>query len=306
MYRVMTSLCIPIFLAGLVFAAEPGSSTKNEQEIRKTVEAYVNAYNQGDATALAPHWSRKGEFVSASGERLKGRDKIKPALEKYLKDNKGIQLKVALYDVEFKSRDRSVAKGIALVQRQGDEPEETHFTATHVKEEGNWKLSSVDEEESAVPFATIAQLGQLEWLMGDWVDKDEDATVETSFRWAKNYGFINGTFRVIVGGRLDVEGTQVIGWDPAAKTIRSWVFDSNGGFAEGTWSGSENRWTVKLKSILPDGRKASSVNVYTYVDPGSFSWQSIGREVDGELLPNINPVTVVRKEVRSAVSGATR
>ncbi len=91
MYRVMTSLFIPLFLAGLVFAAEPGSSTKNEQEIRKTVEAYVQAYNLGDGAALASHWSRKGEFVSASGERLKGRDKIKPALEKFLQDNKGIQ-----------------------------------------------------------------------------------------------------------------------------------------------------------------------------------------------------------------------
>jgi uncharacterized protein (TIGR02246 family) len=302
----MTSLFIPLFLAGLVFAAEPGSSTKNEQEIRKTVEAYVQAYNLGDGAALASHWSRKGEFVSAFGERLKGRDKIKPALEKFLQDNKGIQLKVALYNVEFKSPDRAVSNGIALVERKGDEPEETHFTATFVKEEGNWKLSSIDEEESSVPFATIAQLGQLEWLMGDWVDKDEDATVETSFRWAKNYGFINGTFRVIVDGKLDVEGTQVIGWDPAAKTIRSWIFDSNGGFAEGVWSGNENRWTIKLKSILPDGRKASSVNVYTYVDPGSFTWQSTGREVNGEPLPNIDPVTVVRKEIHSAVSGAAR
>ena len=29
--------------------------------------------------------------------------------------------------------------------------------------------------------------------------------------------------------------TQRIGWDPAAKQIRSWEFDSEGGFGEGTW-----------------------------------------------------------------------
>ena len=75
----------------------------------------------------------------------------------------------------------------------------------------------MEEEESSVPIATIAKLGELEWLIGDWVDQDDDASVETTFRWTKDYAFINGTFRVTVGDRVDLEGTQVIGWDPCGK-----------------------------------------------------------------------------------------
>ena len=73
----------------------------------------------------------------------------------------------------------------------------------------------------------------------------------------------------------DLEGTQVIGWDPAAGTIRSWMFDSDGGFGEGTWSKKDNSWIVKFNQVLPDGRKASATNIYTLIDgtrsPGSRS-----------------------------------
>jgi hypothetical protein len=42
------------------------------------------------------------------------------------------------------------------------------------------------------------------------------------------------------------------------------------------------------------------MNLYTYVDPTSFTWQSVSREVDGEPLPDIDAVTVVRKNAQKA------
>ena len=179
-----------------------------------------------------------------------------------------------------------------MFTRPGEEADEALFTATVVKEKGAWKLLKVEEEESAVPLATIAKLGELEWLIGDWVDTDENSSVETNFRWAKDYAFITGTFRVVVEDRVDVEGTQVIGWDPVEKKLRSWIFDNNAGFGEGEWSRQGDTWTLKLKSILGYGQKASSILVYTYVDPNSFTWQSFGREVHGEPLPDIEKVTI--------------
>ena len=89
-------------------------------------------------------------------------------------------------------------------------------------------------------------------------------------------------------------GMQIIGWDPAAKQIRSWVFDSDGGFAEGRWARKENRWYVTTTGTLPDGGNASSVNVITQVDDGQFKWQSVNRTVGGQLLPNVDEVVVVR------------
>jgi hypothetical protein len=93
-----------------------------------------------------------------------------------------------------------------------------------------------------------------------------------------------------------MQGTQVIGWDAAQKRVRSWVFDSSGGFAEGLWTQDGERWIVKSNGTLVDGGKTSSVNIITRIDHNHLTWQSIGREVDGRLLPNIDPVTVVRQQ----------
>jgi uncharacterized protein (TIGR02246 family) len=298
--KLALGLVISLILAVSGVSAENAGMSKDEIAIRKAIESYVEAYNRGDASAAASHWSRNGSYQTITGDHAKGPDKIRPALEKFFAENKGIQVEAALFDVRIQSGSRVIAKGFAVFHRPGEENEEDLVTATLVKENGKWKILKVEEEESAVPLATIAKLGELEWLIGDWVDQDENATVETTFRWSKDYAFINGTFRVTVGDRVDLEGTQVIGWDPVAKKIRSWIFDNEAGFGEGEWSREANRWTVNVKSVLGTGQKASSMNIYTYVDPNSFTWQSVSRAVDGELLPDIDEVTVVRKNTQTA------
>jgi hypothetical protein len=74
------------------------------------------------------------------------------------------------------------------------------------------------------------------------------------------------------------------------------MFDSDGGFGEGVWTRRGDRWEVKLRQVLADGRTASSTNIYAPRDEDSFTWQSINREIDGERLPDVAPVTVVRKQ----------
>ena len=298
--RVALALIIgSILMVSGVSAANTGL-TPDEIAIRKAIESYEDTYNHGDASAAAEHWSLNGTYIGQDGELAKGPNEIRPALEKLFAEHKGIQVKAAIFDVELQSPDLAISKGLAVFHSPGEKKEEVLFTATLVKENGTWKLSQVEENDSPVPIATIAKLGELEWLIGDWVDQDENASVETTYRWTKDYAFINGNFRVVVGDRVDLEGTQVIGWDPVAKKIRSWIFDTKAGFGEGEWSRAGNRWTVKVKSILGTGQKASSMNIYTYVDPNAFTWQSVSREVDGELLPDIDEVTVVRKIAQKA------
>ena len=86
-------------------------------------------------------------------------------------------------------------------------------------------------------------------------------TIQTDCEWTKNQNFLTRSFAVVVGDEVDLSGMQIIGWDPAAKQIRSWVFDSDGGFAEGTWTTRTNRWVIKQAGMLPDGGKTSAVNI---------------------------------------------
>jgi len=153
------------------------------------------------------------------------------------------------------------------------------------------------ETTAAVPEngSHYEQLKALEWLVGEWVDEGEESTIATKCGWTKNRNFLLRTFKVVTADDRELEGTQVIGWDPDAKRIRSWMFDSEGGFGEGHWTQKENRWIIKVSQTLKDGVRASAINVLTYVDDNTITWQSTGREIDGELQPDVPEITVVRK-----------
>ena len=108
------------------------------------------------------------------------------------------------------------------------------------------------------------------------------------------------SFTLSVGDQVEMAGMQIVAWDPVAQQIRSWVFDSDGGFGEGTWSQKGNAWHVQLVGTLADGGTSSSVNIITHIDNNTFTWQSVNRVVDGELLPNVDEVVAVRNTADSA------
>ena len=132
-------------------------------------------------------------------------------------------------------------------------------------------------------------------MVGHWTDDSEKAEVELDCNWTKNKNFLTRAFKISIDGQSDFSGMQVIGWDPAAKTIRSWTFDSNGTFAEATWEHRGQRWFIRNRGDLPDGRAATMVNAMKQVDEDSFTWQTIDRTAGGELLPNIDEILIVRR-----------
>jgi hypothetical protein len=164
----------------------------------------------------------------------------------------------------------------------------------------------IQSEEESAKVGSEEQLKGLEWMIGDWEDRTDESVVATSVAWAKNKRFLLCTFKVSVPGVEDLEGTQVIGWDPEAGAIRSWIFDSDGGFGEGHWTHKGNRWIVKSSMVLADGVKAAATNVYTKIDDNTYLWQSIGRQVGDEFLQNTEEVKVVRKPANDAKPAATQ
>ena len=297
MSRTMLAVVTVVLASRLAVAEEANRHAADEAAIRKAVRSYVAAFNRGDARAVAAHWSNRGAHVSPSGQRFQGRKAIEQEFEAYFSESTGQQIELGRPTIRFLAPNVAVEEGTARVSRGGEPPTETSYLAIHVKQKGGWKLDSV--RETVVPATAPShydRLKELEWLIGTWVDQDEKSTIKTVCEWTKNKNFLTRSFSVSIKDRIEIEGTQVIGWDPAAKTIRSWMFDSEGGFGEALWSRQGNRWTIKALQTLSGGEKASAVNILTYVDRNTLKWQSIGREIDGELLPNIQEVTVVRTQ----------
>ena len=159
-----------------------------------------------------------------------------------------------------------------------------------------------DKQESTVAVQASA-LDELAWMVGKWVDQGQNATITTVCSWTHNGKFLSRSFKIASSDEVTLEGTQVIGWDPIKGQIRSWTFDSEGGFGSGRWIRDGDRWLVKMSFVLASGERASAINVITYVDQNTLRWQSTNRESAGELQPNIPEVTVIRQKTEDTESG---
>jgi uncharacterized protein (TIGR02246 family) len=302
---MLAAMSATLVLAVSAQAAEKKHKPASEEDaIRAAVDSYVDAYNRGDAKAVASHWSESGNWISPSGQQFEGREAIEKEMESLFAENKGVRIEVIDPSIRLVSSDVAMEEGTVRVIRPAEPPSDSTYLAIHVKKDGQWKLDSVRETEVPDVPAASPQLQDLAWLVGEWIDESPDATIESNVTWTKNKTFLSYAFKTSVPGMDDLEGTQVIGWDPAAGTIRSWMFDSDGGFGEGIWSKKDDSWIVKFSQVLPDGRKASATNIYTLIDANTFTWKSIGRKVDSEFLPNIDEVKVVRKGVVEADTAA--
>ncbi len=298
----MKNLCLLIIIVACMLDwSRPtecrASQAEDEAAIRKNAEAYVDAYNKRDAKAVAAMWSPEAVYVDPdTGDESIGREEIEKEFTDTFANLKEGRLDVTVDSIKFMSPNVAVENGTVRIIRPNEEPDISKYSAVDVKRDGKWLLDRVTEkEELGQQPSNYEHLKELEWMIGSWIDEDEDATIQTDCEWTKNQNFINRSFAVVIDGQVDMAGMQIIGWDPAAKQIRSWVFDSDGGFSEGKWTRKADHWLIQQNATLPDGRKSSAVNVIRRVDDNSFTWQSIQREVDGDLLPNVDEVLVVRK-----------
>ncbi len=268
----------------------------DEAAIRANVDKYVESYNRRDSKSMAGMWSPEAVYQDPSmGEGVVGRDAIAKQLDDVFAGAKDAKLAVTIDSIDFVSPNVVIEKGVADITYSAGDPEKFEYSAVHVKRDGQWLLDRVSEVEVPPPPPShYEQLKELEWMVGRWIDSDETATIQTDCAWTKNKNFLTRSFAVVVGDQIGMSGMQVIGWDPAAKQIRSWVFDSDGTFGEGTWSRDEDTWTIKQVGTLPDGKKSSATHIITRLDDNSSTWQSIDRTTDGEIEPNIEEVLVVR------------
>ncbi|TWT31863.1 YybH family protein [Blastopirellula retiformator] len=291
-------------LAMLTFCNIQAEETLSaEDEIMASVVSYIAAFNAGDCDRLADHWAENAEYLCrTTGAKAVGREQIRAQFAEQCQQADLPKLSVEVDSIRFVKPDVAIEEGVAKIAHEGEEPELFSYTAVHVKEENQWKLDSVHETHVANQLSNPSpvsdarqQLEPLAWLIGHWVDKSEGSIVETNTRWAKNETFLIRSFKVEVSGVIDLEGTEVVGWDPANQRIRGWVFDSDGGFAQEHWHQENGSWLIKAAGVLPDGRTAASLRTIRRIDDEKYESHSLGRSVDGELLPDVGPFHVIRQ-----------
>jgi len=279
---------------------EPRAGKEAEDAIRKTTEEHSVAFNRGDLQAFLAHWDRDAEYIDQAGKVTKGRTALMALFRKSFEaSKKGSKLRVQITSLRFPKPDVALADGPTELTNPDGTKDRGRYSALWVKNDGRWLISSVRDLPADVGSAALSasdHLKQLEWLIGDWVVVDDKADVQVSCRWDANQSFLVLDFTVKQAEK-EFTLSQRLGWDPIKGQVRSWYFDSMGGFGEGLWSRDGNQWNADATGALPDGRTGSARNSLRFVNEDSWVWQSTDRAVDGLPIADVE-VRFARKPVK--------
>lgn len=274
-------------------AATRPEDTKAIAEASRT---FIEAYNRGDAKALAGHFAEDAEVSDEAGSTIRGRDAIAKHFAEALREAQGGTIELTTDSLRFLGRDAARETGRSRTKPgAGGSPEIARYTAFYVRVDGRWLLDSV-EEATETRLTPHERLEELEWLLGEWVDEGEDGVVQTSCRWSDDRNFLLRDFTLHVSGQPFPGGSQRIGWDAGLGQFKSWIFDGDGGHSEGVWSRvGKDEWTIRTEGILADGREVRSTQHLTFVNKDRARWQSVDRVLGGESLPDSPEIVLVRK-----------
>lgn len=278
-------------------ATAPPQQSEEEQAIRASADLFVKVYNSHDAKAVAELFTPEAEFIDEGGNLVKGRKAIEQDFAKFFKDNPKATIHLDIHEIHILTPNIAIEEGFVHAVPVPDGFENiTSYVTLHTKQDGKWKVASVrDYEVADEDVSPHERLLPLAWLLGDWIEEGPDSVVTTSCKWSENGNYLLEKLDVFVAGRSALKADARIGWDPVTRQIKWWLFDSEGGYAEGFWIPKEDEWIVKSQGVDHDGRQLFSTSVFRIVDDDTMAWRSYDRIVDGELTPDVNEIVIKRK-----------
>jgi uncharacterized protein (TIGR02246 family) len=278
----------------------PEAVRAEEKAIRQAVAGFSAAFNKGDLDALMAYWSPEGEYVNETGKSYRGKSQLRALLKKALAAARGQKHSINITSIRFLKPDVAQEEGTTTLAPADGNIDRGRYTALWLKHDGKWLLGCVrdlpDAAEEDRP-AAYQRLRPLSWMVGEWQEKDGGATF--SVRWAPGQAYLLMSWTVKRGEEsLQVE--QRVGWDPANGRLRSWLFDTTGGFGEGTWERQGNTWVVRNEGTYPDGKAARSVNTWKFVNHDTFEWAARERQADEMPLPDAEAVYTRKNPTKGA------
>jgi uncharacterized protein (TIGR02246 family) len=276
------------------FAKQDKVDSKEGAAIQKLAEAFIKAFESGDAKAVAACWVEDGTYTDLTGRQLKGRQAIENAFKELFAKTKGMKVGIASESLQFITPDVAIEEGVTeVLPGDGGPPSRARFSNIHVKKDGQWHLGSV-KDSVFVPPGNYEHLRGLEWAVGEWAGESQGAVEHISLSWTETRNFIIGSISTTVKNVSVGSAKQWIGWDPTAKRIRSWSFDDTGAFGEGAWTMDGDKWAIKSATILQDGKKATATYILGHVDADTITLEAKDRTVDGNALPDVKEVKLKR------------
>lgn len=272
-----------------------------EDAIRKLSEGFQHAFNEHDAKRLAEMFAKDAQIVSAAGHTCRGREEIEASFSEYFESNPDATVSIEIETIRPLSSNLIIEEGTTTTTARVDGPDVlARYSVIYAKDGDEWQVGYA--RDTTADEAADENIKNLSWLIGDWMDESSDAIVMTSYHWSNNRRCIEGEFHLHSSGYPTMDGTMRIGWDPQARQLRSWIFDSDGGFATGLWSETEDGWMIKLTGVMRDGRTTSATNTLRREHADRLVFCSTDRTLGGFAMPDGDEISVVRTAPAPEVS----
>ncbi len=298
------SFVILIWMGEYLLAAQTGGGKEqkptghppksaSELAIRLSAENFAKAFNRADAKAIGALLTDDCDYADGVGNMYHGRDEIVREYTDFFAKNPGAKIEINITSVRLPDPDDAIEDGASTVTLADGLAAAAGYRVVHVRQNGRWLMSSIRETVDETP-SHYDNLRDMEWLIGNWVAKGRDREVHTTFQWMDNKNFLQRVYRIKNNDGIISSGMQFIGWDPAARRVTSWTFDSTGGYGQGIWRPVENGWSIASTGVMSDGTTVSSTEITTRIDDNHFTWLSVNRTAEGTSLPDTEEIIVER------------
>jgi uncharacterized protein (TIGR02246 family) len=267
-----------------------GDTDQEADVIRQSGREFADAFNKGDAAAVAALWTANGECREAGGETFVGRDAIEKAYATYFKANAGAKIELLVKSIRFPAKDLAVEEGLVRQSRAtNDLPRSTHYVTVHSREDGRWKVALSSEGGVGED-----RLEDLDWLLGDWTTKVKDDAVRLTFARDTKKPLITGTFTRTATGKDPVSGSVRISLDPETGQIRSWGFEDDGAHSQALWVCDGKSWVQDCRGVLADGTPTAERIILRRVGADAITWHSVDRVLGDTPLRDTVPLRLTR------------
>ena len=275
-------------------AAAHGADDDQAEIVRKRALHLVEIFNAAKADEVTAMFLPNGELITEAGTVFQGPGEIKDVLEKFFAQFPGVKLALDIESIRLVgpiaidegTRTMSTADGTVKAQFR--------YIAVWAKTDSDWQLASFREFADDPAPTPHDQLQSLAWLVGEWVNEGTDGKVAITYRWSDDKNYLLGDYQMTAADGSSRTSTQRIGWDPSQGRFRSWLFDADGGFAEGAWTVVEDGVVIKSSSVNADGSTATATLNITTKDKDHFTIEGTDRVV-GDILDEDFEITVTRR-----------
>lgn len=301
--------------------AFPSKESPTAAEVRSMMRDYVTAMSRHDPASLAAHWSEDGENVNLdTGATIRGRESLRGVFASLFEHESSAKIDIDITSIRPIRDEVAVVDGLSRLSCQGDSPACSRFSAVVAKKDGRWLIESVRESKLDEPATSKPSrpLAELSWLIGHWESLgsgETDPTAATHCFWSAREAYLVRSHTISGGDRpldhthravsFDVrpssepsdgsrEITEIIGWDSSSRSIRSWIFSSDGAFGEATWTHDGDRTVVLVDGNLSDGKPVSGTLTISRLGPDEIACRAVGEGLDRLLPPSCDFLRTAR------------